>query len=350
MALHKKKPNNFASLLIKDRFSAENNKKSYNKGSLTEFTGISMLAEKLTVENKKIYNSKERDNKESDIETKYAEIIIAMNYELSIPPRVPYEYVDKGEYKQVEALIFNRWKYFKRDKIFERNIEIWRQFWITCEKSTVICQIIDSRNPKMFFNEDIIKLYPNKKHLLFFNKSDLVKNPQNSINQIIELRGGMDGISGVYSYSSKSNIFDYPLSGTVGFIGYPNVGKSSTINHVLKQKKVKVSSTPGKTKYIQTIETPDFTLLDCPGFVFPIHDKIDLVLMGILNIDHIPDLGIYENHIIRYIGQEKLRNYYKIPVIYTDFLTEMSKHKGWIKSRCLKNLTKDFVNGLINYD
>jgi large subunit GTPase 1 len=38
---------------------------------------------------------------------------------------------------------------------------------------------------------------------------------------------------------------------TIGLVGYPNVGKSSTINALLTYKKVSVSSTPGKTKHFQ---------------------------------------------------------------------------------------------------
>jgi len=38
---------------------------------------------------------------------------------------------------------------------------------------------------------------------------------------------------------------------TIGMVGYPNVGKSSTINTLLTYKKVSVSSTPGKTKHFQ---------------------------------------------------------------------------------------------------
>lgn len=37
----------------------------------------------------------------------------------------------------------------------------------------------------------------------------------------------------------------------VGLVGYPNVGKSSTINSLLTFKKVSVSATPGKTKHFQ---------------------------------------------------------------------------------------------------
>ena len=37
----------------------------------------------------------------------------------------------------------------------------------------------------------------------------------------------------------------------VGMVGFPNVGKSSTINALLGNKKTSVSSTPGKTKHFQ---------------------------------------------------------------------------------------------------
>ena len=36
-------------------------------------------------------------------------------------------------------------------------------------------------------------------------------------------------------------------------VGYPNVGKSSTINAILQSKKVPVSSTPGRTKHFQVL-------------------------------------------------------------------------------------------------
>lgn len=38
---------------------------------------------------------------------------------------------------------------------------------------------------------------------------------------------------------------------TIGLVGYPNVGKSSTINCLMQEKKVSVSATPGKTKHFQ---------------------------------------------------------------------------------------------------
>lgn len=40
-------------------------------------------------------------------------------------------------------------------------------------------------------------------------------------------------------------------------VGYPNVGKSSTINRLLGTKKTSVSATPGKTKHFQTLIIDD---------------------------------------------------------------------------------------------
>jgi 50S ribosome-binding GTPase len=69
----------------------------------------------------------------------------------------------------------------------------------------------------------------------------------------------------------------------VGLTGYPNVGKSSTINALFGSKKTAVAPTPGKTKHFQTLNvTEQLTLCDCPGLVLPRYaaSKAEMVAAG----------------------------------------------------------------------
>lgn len=70
----------------------------------------------------------------------------------------------------------------------------------------------------------------------------------------------------------------------VGLTGYPNVGKSSTINALFGSKKTVVSATPGKTKHFQTLQVTERLLLcDCPGLVLPKYaaSKAEMVAAGV---------------------------------------------------------------------
>lgn len=78
----------------------------------------------------------------------------------------------------------------------------------------------------------------------------------------------------------------------VGFVGYPNVGKSSTINALVGEKKTGVTSTPGKTKHFQTlIISEKLMLCDCPGLVFPSFttSRSEMVAAGVLPVDRMTD-------------------------------------------------------------
>jgi len=61
---------------------------------------------------------------------------------------------------------------------YERNLEIWRQLWRVVEKSDLIVQIVDARNPLIFRSEDLERYVKEngeeKKNLLLINKADML--------------------------------------------------------------------------------------------------------------------------------------------------------------------------------
>lgn len=241
---------------------------------------------------------------------------------------------------------------------FERNIEVWKQLWRVVERSDLVVQIVDARNPLLFRSVDLERyvkeLNDGKQNLLLVNKADLLTLKQRiawaqyfiardisftfysalRANQLLELSAN-EGTEAQVQISTETHDAEWEedakileslddevrekikiltidqleslflsrapkesLSGAegsplqIGLVGYPNVGKSSTINSLVGAKKVSVSATPGKTKHFQTINLSERVVLcDCPGLVFPnfAYNKGELVCNGVLPIDQLRD-------------------------------------------------------------
>ncbi|SCM04197.1 cytosolic preribosomal GTPase, putative [Plasmodium chabaudi chabaudi] len=136
-----------------------------------------------------------------------------------------------------------------------------------------------------------------------------------SVNDLINLiKDIKNKIKNVY-HEIETETYDTPKL-VVGFIGFPNVGKSSVINSIVGEKKVGVSRQPGKTKHFQTISLNhyNFTLCDCPGIIFPsiVFNKHDLIINGVFSIDHYKGEYIDVVQVLCNIIPEQLCQRYKI--------------------------------------
>jgi large subunit GTPase 1 len=156
-------------------------------------------------------------------------------------------------------------------------------------------------------------------------------------------------------------------------VGYPNVGKSSTINALIGAKKVSVSSTPGKTKHFQTIHLSEKVILcDCPGLVFPnfAGTKADLVCNGVLPIDQLREYTGPASLVARRIPQPFLEAIYGIHIrtrpleeggtgmpTASELLSAYARARGFQtqgvgqpdESRAARHVLKDYVNGKLLY-
>jgi large subunit GTPase 1 len=250
---------------------------------------------------------------------------------------------------------------------YEKNLDFWRQLWRTIDRSDLLVQIIDSRDPSFYRSRDLERYVKEqgKKHLILLNKADFLnaemrekwsqyfkgcesqviffsalrelhkQGRSDLVGQDASKNAGVDiAAPTLRPHGDLSNdeadvlncerlleelrarLPDEPDEdgnfGTVGFVGYPNVGKSSVINAIYGAKKVSMGRVPGKTKHLQTLDLapvgfPGITLCDCPGLVFPsvVATKAHLVINGTIPIEELRDFATPLRLIVEKMGLEQ---------------------------------------------
>ncbi|KAF9074834.1 P-loop containing nucleoside triphosphate hydrolase protein [Rhodocollybia butyracea] len=95
---------------------------------------------------------------------------------------------------------------------------------------------------------------------------------------------------------------------TIGLVGQPNVGKSSLLNSLFGESRVRASKTPGKTKHYQTLFlTPEIRLVDCPGLVMPNYVPMEMqVLSGVLPISRVSAIPACVHYILQLLPLEEI--------------------------------------------
>ena len=338
--------------------------------------------------------------------TQELDMVIKKNSHLIRVPRRPdwRKFASAAELKRAENAAFLDWRkqiatIENQDNFiltpFERNIEMWRQLWRVVEVSDLLVQIVDARNPMLFYCEDLSdyarQVKPEMKFLLLVNKADLLTPEQKEIWKAYFDGRGIDfrffsaakncddteaeAAKEHPSDITRSELLDFfeeafPQGGHVGFVGYPNVGKSSTINALVGEKRVSVAATPGKTKHFQTITlSKGIVLCDCPGLVFPniSSSRSELVLNGILPIDQLRDFVGPSSQLCSYVPKVVLEAIYGIQLVqrgveeqgefvdYSTLLGTYAYNRGFRtqnfgnpdESRAARIILKDFVSGKI---
>ncbi|PWZ52607.1 GTPase LSG1-2 [Zea mays] len=316
---------------------------------------------------------------------------------------------------------------------FEKNIDIWRQLWRVLERSDLLVMVVDARDP-LFYRCPDLEAYAkeideHKRTILLVNKADLL--PLNirkrwadyfKAHDILyvfwsakaatatlegkKLSGYSEGESASLDLDTKiyerdellmklqaeaesivaqrrisPTVDDHEASSSdsvssvtkhvvVGFVGYPNVGKSSTINALVGEKRTGVTHTPGKTKHFQTlIISEELTLCDCPGLVFPSFSssRHEMVACGVLPIDRMTKHREAIQVVADRVPRDILEQIYKIalpkpkpyepqsrPPTAAELLRAYCASRGHVshaglpdETRAARQILKDYIDGKI---
>ncbi|KAI3484022.1 hypothetical protein L1887_53037 [Cichorium endivia] len=120
---------------------------------------------------------------------------------------------------------------------------------------------------------------------------------------------------------------------SVGFVGYPNTGKSSIINTLKKKKVCNVAPIPGETKVWQYITLMRrIYLIDCPGIV-PVsaHDsETGTVLKGVVRVENLETPAEHIPALLSRVKPEYIRRTYNLEkwTNSEDFLGQIAKRMG----------------------
>lgn len=146
---------------------------------------------------------------------------------------------------------------------------------------------------------------------------------------------------------------------SIGFIGYPNTGKSSIINTLRKKKVCPVAPIPGETKVWQYITLmKKIFLIDCPGIVPPStkDSEEDILLRGVVRVEHVTTPEQYIPAVLKRCKQQHLERTYEISGWNnaTEFIEKIARKHGRLlkggepdESGVAKQILNDFNRGKI---
>ncbi|KAI9691989.1 MAG: GTPase required for pre-60S ribosomal subunit nuclear export and maturation [Bogoriella megaspora] len=264
-----------------------------------------------------------------------------------------------------------------REPIFSKgqSKRIWNELYKVIDSSDVVLHILDARDPlgtRCRSVEKYIQEEAPHKHLVFvLNKCDLVptsvaaqwvrtlskERPTLAFHASITNSFGKGSLISLLRQFSSLHSNRKQVS--VGFIGYPNTGKSSIINTLRKKKVCNVAPIPGETKVWQYITLMKrIYLIDCPGVVPPSKgDKDeDLLLRGVVRVERLENPAQYLAAVLQKVQRRHLERTYDVRDWNdaTDFLDALARKSGKLRKQgeadvdaVAKVVLNDFLRGKI---
>lgn len=225
---------------------------------------------------------------------------------------------------------------------------IWNELYKVIDSSDVVLQVLDARDPMGTRSppvEKYLKTEKPHKHLMFIlNKVDLVPTwvtqrwvailsseyPTIAFHASLTHPFGKGSLINLLRQFAKLHIDKKQIS--VGFIGYPNTGKSSIINTLRSKKVCKVAPIAGETKVWQYITLMRrIYLIDCPGVVYPSKETdTEKVLKGVVRVELVQNPEDYVSSVLERVKAEYLSKTYKIEgwTDHIDFLEKLARKSG----------------------
>lgn len=226
---------------------------------------------------------------------------------------------------------------------------IWGELFKVVDSSDVIIHVLDARDPlgtRCPSIETFIKTEAPHKHLIFvLNKCDLIptsvaskwvkilssEHPTIAFHASINNPFGKGSLIQLLRQFSRLHSDKKQIS--VGFVGYPNTGKSSIINSLRKKQVCSVAPIPGQTKVWQYVTLMKrIFLIDCPGVVPVSTDdtEAEIVLKGVVRVENIKNPEDHIPFLLERVKKEHLSKTYDIAswTDSIDFLTQLAVKSG----------------------
>ena len=266
-----------------------------------------------------------------------------------------------------------------RDKRIEagQSKRIWEELYKVLDSSDVVVMILDARDPEGTRCKHVEAHLKNNcpyKHLVYvLNKIDLVPTSVtkgwikhlSSTCPTIAFRASISKPFGKLSLVRLFKQFDKfhkdKKTISIGFVGYPNVGKSSVINTIKAKQVCKAAPVPGETKVWQYVAlTRRIYMIDCPGVVYESENQTetDIVLKGVVRAERLLDPEYYIKGLLERADSSSIRGIYKIDSWddHEDFLDQLAKKTGKLlkggepnRSISARMVLQDWQRGRIPY-